>query len=180
MQHVRVVNKHMCLLNQNLRYFKAIRDFVVVQLLNHIRLFCDSMDCSPAGSAVRGISQARTLEQVAISSSRGSSRPRDQIQVSCTGRRLLYHCTAREAHQRLCVCVCQSLSRVRLFVIPWTIACRAPLSIGFPRQEYWSGLPFSPPHKRLQQSFNLTPTLLKRRSRFREKTCIALLSKWQN
>ena len=31
------------------------------------------------------------------------------------------------------------------FVIPWTVACQAPLSMGFPRQEYWSGLPFSSP-----------------------------------
>ena len=30
-------------------------------------------------------------------------------------------------------------------VTPWTVACQAPLSMGFPRQEYWSGLPFSPP-----------------------------------
>ena len=28
---------------------------------------------------------------------------------------------------------------------PWTVACQAPLSMGFPRQEYWSGLPFPPP-----------------------------------
>ena len=38
-----------------------------------------------------------------------------------------------------------SLSRVRLFKTPWTIACQAPLSIGFSRQEYWSGLPFPSP-----------------------------------
>ena len=31
------------------------------------------------------------------------------------------------------------------FVIPWTVACQAPLSMGFPRQGYWSGLPFPPP-----------------------------------
>ena len=36
-------------------------------------------------------------------------------------------------------------SRVQLFLIPWAVACQAPLSIGFPRQEYWSGLSFSPP-----------------------------------
>ena len=36
----------------------------------------------------------------------------------------------------------QSLSRVRLFAILWTVACQAPLSMGFSRQEYWSGLPF--------------------------------------
>ena len=35
------------------------------------------------------------------------------------------------------------LSRVQLFVTPWTIACQAPLSVGFPRQEHWTGLPFS-------------------------------------
>ena len=35
----------------------------------------------------------------------------------------------------------QSLSRVQLFVTPWTVACQVPLSMGFPRQEYWSGLP---------------------------------------
>ena len=32
-------------------------------------------------------------------------------------------------------------SRVRLFATPWTVACQAPLSMGFSRQEYWSGLP---------------------------------------
>ena len=37
------------------------------------------------------------------------------------------------------------LSRVRLFVTPWTVAHQAPLSMGFPRQEYWSGLLVPPP-----------------------------------
>ena len=41
--------------------------------------------------------------------------------------------------------VVQSLSRVWLFVTPWTITRQAPLSMGFPRQEYWSGLPFPSP-----------------------------------
>ena len=46
----------------------------------------------------------------------------------------------------VCVCVCvQSFSQVRLFVIPWTIACQAPMSMEFSRQECWSGLPFPPP-----------------------------------
>ena len=35
--------------------------------------------------------------------------------------------------------------RVQLFAIPWTVARQPPLSMGFPRQEYWSGLPFLPP-----------------------------------
>ena len=39
----------------------------------------------------------------------------------------------------------QSLSRVPLFVTPWAVAHQAPLSMGFPRQEYWSGLPFPSP-----------------------------------
>ena len=49
----------------------------------HVRL-CDPVDCSPPGSSVHGISQAWILEWVATFYSRGSSRPRDQIQVSCT------------------------------------------------------------------------------------------------
>ena len=44
---------------------------------------CDSVDCSPPGSSVHGILQARILEWVAISFSRGSSQPRDQTRVSC-------------------------------------------------------------------------------------------------
>ena len=39
----------------------------------------------------------------------------------------------------------KSLSHVRLFATPWTVACQASLSMGFSRQEYWSGLPFPSP-----------------------------------
>ena len=39
----------------------------------------------------------------------------------------------------------KSLSRVRLFVTLWTVTYQAPLSMGFSRQEYWSGLPFPSP-----------------------------------
>ena len=39
----------------------------------------------------------------------------------------------------------QSLNHVQLFTIPWTVAHQTPLSMGFPRQEYWSRLPFPPP-----------------------------------
>ena len=46
----------------------------------------------------------------------------------------------------VCVCVCvKSLSHVQLFATPWTVACQAPLSMGFSRQEYWSGLPLPSP-----------------------------------
>ena len=43
------------------------------------------------------------------------------------------------------MCVCLDASVVRLFVILWTIACQAPLSMEFSRQEYCSGLPCPPP-----------------------------------
>ena len=42
-----------------------------------------------------------------------------------------------------CVCACSVMSDS--FLIPWTAACQTPLSMGFPRQEYWSGLPFPSP-----------------------------------
>ena len=42
-------------------------------------------------------------------------------------------------------CVLSHFSRVQLFATPWTVACQAPLSMGFLREEYWSGLPFPSP-----------------------------------
>ena len=58
-----------------------------VKSLSHVRL-CDPVDCSPPSSSVHGILQARTLEWVAVSFSRGSSWPRDRTQVShIAGRR---------------------------------------------------------------------------------------------
>ena len=48
-------------------------------------------------------------------------------------------------HMQSLMCCAQSLSCVRLFVSPWTVACQAPLSMGFSRQEYWSELPCPPP-----------------------------------
>ena len=51
------------------------------------------MDCSPPGSSVHGIFQARILEWVAISFSRGSSQPRDRTRISSIGRWALWHCT---------------------------------------------------------------------------------------
>ena len=43
------------------------------------------------------------------------------------------------------VAVVKSLSRVQIFVTPWTVFHQFPLFMGFPRQEYWSGLPFPSP-----------------------------------
>ena len=58
---------------------------------------CDPMDCSLPGSSVHGIFQARILEWIAISFSRGSSSPRDGTHIPYTGRRSLYGCTTWEA-----------------------------------------------------------------------------------
>ena len=70
-----------------LNYVVWIRK-VKVKSLSRVRLFA-SVDCSPPGSSVHGILQARILEWVAISFSRGSSRPRDWTQVSCIAGRCL-------------------------------------------------------------------------------------------
>ena len=73
---------------------------------------CDPTDYSTPGSSVHGILQARRLEWVAISSSRGSSWPTDRTcvsSVSCIGRRILYHSPTREAPRR-------SLSSLKSFV----------------------------------------------------------------
>ena len=52
--------------------------------------FLTPLDCTPPGS-VRGISQERILERVAISSCRGYSWPRHQTQISCIGKQIIYH-----------------------------------------------------------------------------------------
>ena len=67
---------------------------------------CNSMDSSPPGSSVCEILQARVLEWVALSSSKGSSQPRDLTLVSCsscTGRWILYRWTTSEAHLITCI-----------------------------------------------------------------------------
>ena len=78
---------------------------------------CDPIDGSPPGSAVPGILQAKTLEWVAISFS-NAWKLKGKV---------------------------KSLSHVRLFVTPWTAAHQAPPSMGFSRQEDWSGVPLPSP-----------------------------------
>ena len=68
---------------------------VVVWSLHRVQLF-NPMDCSLPGSSVHGILQARMLEWVAISSSRGSSWPRDWTHLSCIGKRILYCWATRD------------------------------------------------------------------------------------
>ena len=78
---------------------------------------CNPRDDSPSGSSVPGILQARTLEWVAISF---SNAWKWKVKV-------------------------KSLSGVWLLATPWTAAYQAPLSMGFSRQEYWSGVPLPSP-----------------------------------
>ena len=88
------------------------------KLLQSCPTLCDPIDGSPPGSAIPGILQARTLEWVAISF---SNVWKWKVKV-------------------------KSLSRVRLLATPWTAAYQAPPSMGFSRQEYWSGLPLPSLH----------------------------------
>ena len=78
---------------------------------------CDPIDGSPPGSPVPGILQARTLEWVAI---------------SFPGCHFLLHARKWKVKVKL-------LSRVQLSATPWTEAYQAPPTMGFSRQEYWSG-----------------------------------------
>ena len=79
---------------------------------------CNPMDCSPRGSSVHGIFQARMLEWVAISFSRGSSRPRDRTWVSCTAGRFVTIWATRENPY-----ITHLLSRSSLiFTLHWSIS----------------------------------------------------------
>ena len=82
---------------------------------------CDPIDGSPPGSPVPGILQARTLEWVAISFF-NAWKWKEEV---------------------------KSFSRVQLFATPWTAAHQAPPSMGFSRQEYWSGVPLPSPRAAL-------------------------------
>ena len=91
--------------------------------------------------SVHGIFQARVLEWVAISFSRGSSQPRDQTRVSCTaGRRFTIWATVKSIYYlfnyMLLLLLLSRFSRVRLCATPWTAAYQAPPSMAFSRQEY--------------------------------------------
>ena len=61
------------------------------ELRSRVQFLWDTLDHSPSGSSVHGLSQARTLEWVAIPFSRASSQPRDWNCLCCIGRRILYH-----------------------------------------------------------------------------------------
>ena len=123
-------------------------EFVIIVLVGSVAQLCPNlckpMDCSPPGSSVHGISQARILEWVAISFSRGSSWPRNWTQVSGIAGRFFTDWASRES---LVSVVSSSLDArsCPTLVTPWTVAHQAPMSMGLFRQECWSGLPFPPP-----------------------------------
>ena len=110
---------------------------------------CNPMDCSPPGFSVHRILQARILEWVAISFSRGSSQPRNWTKVSyIAGRFFTIWVTILLLNiSKLCIydSECYSLNRVQLFATPWTVARQANLSMEFSRRENWSGWPFPSP-----------------------------------
>ena len=95
---------------------------VVVQLLSRVWLFCNLTDCSSPGSSVHGILQARILEWVAISFSRGSSWPRDQICSSLIGRWILYCWDTKETLESL-VCVSKLCLLAHLFSWCLVVVC---------------------------------------------------------
>ena len=75
----------------------AVQSCVCSCVLRRVWL-CNPLDCRPPGSSVGGIFQARILEWVAISSSRGSSPPRNQTRISSIGRKILYCWAIRKPH----------------------------------------------------------------------------------
>ena len=93
------------------RYFPPVA--AAAKSLQSCLTLCNPIDSSPPGSPVPGILQARTLERVAISFS-------NAWKWKVKGN---------------------SLSHIRLFTTPWTAAHQAPPSMGFSRQQYWSGVP---------------------------------------
>ena len=120
---------------------------------------CDSMDCSPPGSSVFGISHARILEWVAIASSRGSSWPRDRTPVfygSWIDRQIFTTESAGKPPLIKClrVCMCVYAQSHMTLCDPWTVGHQAPLFMGFPRQEDRSRLPLSTPRGLFNQGSN--------------------------
>ena len=100
-------NKHIlstsCLCTE-IRFILHACVCVVCSVAQLCPTLCDPMDCSLPGFSVHGIFQARISEWVAISSSRGSSWPRDRTHVSCvscSGRQILYHCVTWEPQSQI-------------------------------------------------------------------------------
>ena len=91
------VPNHWDLIPDDLRWTWCNNNRNKWKLLSLCLTLCDPMDCSLPGSSVHGILQARILEWVAISLSRGSSQPRDWTQISHTAGRFFTIWATREA-----------------------------------------------------------------------------------
>ena len=86
-----------CVFSQQKQAEQTLSCLVKVLFAQLCLILCDPIDCSPPGSSVHGILQARILEWVAISFSRGSSRPGVQPQVFCIAGRFFTFSATREA-----------------------------------------------------------------------------------
>ena len=107
---------------------------IVVSGLSRVRLFVTPVDCSPPGSSVRGILQARILEWVAMPFSRGRPNPRIEPGSPALAGRFL----TTEPPGRPSTALVRLLSGVQLFSTPWTAAHQASLSI----TNSWSSVRF--------------------------------------
>ena len=111
-----ILHLEMVIFKKKTFYFVLVYAAAAKSLQSCLTL-CNPIDGSPSGSPVPGILQARTLEWVAISF---SNAWKWKVKVKL-------------------------LSRVRLLATPWIAAHQAPPSMGFSRQEYWSGVPLPSP-----------------------------------
>ena len=111
---------------------------------SEIRSVCLTL-CNPMDYTVHGILQARILEWAALPFSRGSSQLRDWTQVSCIAGRFFTSWVTREAQKWKCESEVAQSCQILYDPMGCRVACQAPLSMGFSKKEYWSGLPFPSP-----------------------------------
>ena len=122
-KHVGHIHPLHCVLSSSIKQMTILsfpwfgQETAAAKLLQSCPTLCDPIDGSPPGSPVPRILQARKLEWIAISF---SNAWKWKVKV-------------------------KSLSRVQLLATPWTAAHQAPPSMGFSRQEYWSGVPLPSP-----------------------------------
>ena len=117
---------------QNVCFISVAAAAAAAKSLQSCLTLCDLINGGPPGSPVPGILQARTLEWVAMSF---SNAWKWKVKV-------------------------KSLSRVRMFATPWTAAYQAPPSMGFSRQECWSGSPLPSPVCNSRSSNKVEPCLI--------------------
>ena len=111
--------------------FDSINCYCYAMLSHSCPTLCDPIDGNPPGSPIPGVLQARTLEWAAISFSNAGKW---KVKV-------------------------KSLSHVGLFDTPQTVAYQTPPSVGFIKQEYWSGVPLPSPNTTHRESQSVCFTL---------------------